>query len=100
MDIGNKTRCYRQSKRFDLFSGQWEAKRFANHRKKVENAGPRIDVQTPKSANFQHVKVIFAAPLFAHLMTQFTAQFTAPLITQFIALLDAPIRITAPLPVP
>merc|ERR1711983_321409 len=57
MDIANKTRFYRSSKRFDLFSGQWEAKRLENHRKKVENAGPRIDVQTPKSANFQHVKV-------------------------------------------
>ena len=57
MDIANKTRCFRQSKRFDLFSGQWEAKRLENHRKKVENARPRIDVETPKSANFQHVKV-------------------------------------------
>ena len=57
MDIANKTRCYRSSKRFDLFSGQWEAKRLENHRKKVEYAGPRTDVQTPKSANFQHVKV-------------------------------------------
>ncbi len=57
MDIGNKTRCYRQSKRFDLFSGQWEQKRFESHRKKVENAAPRIDFNTPKSINFQHVKV-------------------------------------------
>lgn len=57
MDIANKTRCFRQSKRFDLFSGQWEEKRFLNHRKKVENAAPRIDFQTPKSASFQHMKV-------------------------------------------
>ena len=59
MDIANKTRCYRQSKRFDLFSGQWEEKRFLNHRKKIENATPRIDFQTPKSAAYQHVKVRF-----------------------------------------
>ena len=57
MDIANKTRCFRQSKRFDLFSGQWEQRRFLNHRKRVEKAAPRIDFQTPKSASFQHVKV-------------------------------------------
>ena len=58
MAIGDKTRCYRQSKRHDLLSGQWEAKRMENHRKKIENIAPRIDAQAPKSATFQHVKVI------------------------------------------
>ena len=57
MDIANTTRCYRQSKRFDLFSGQWEAKRFENHRKRVENIAPRIDAHAPKSTALQHVKV-------------------------------------------
>ena len=58
MAIGDKTRCYRQSKRHDLLSGQWEAKRMENHRKKIENIAPRIDAQAPKSATFQHVKVM------------------------------------------
>ena len=57
MDIANTTRCYRQSKRFDLFSGQWEAKRMENHRKRVENIAPRIDAHAPKSTALQHVKV-------------------------------------------
>ena len=57
MAIGDKTRCYRQSKRHELLSGQWEAKRMENHRKRIENIAPRIDAQTPRSATFQHVKV-------------------------------------------
>ena len=57
MAIGDKTRCYRQSKRHDLLAGQWEAKRMENHRKRIENIAPRIDAQTPKSATYQHVKV-------------------------------------------
>jgi hypothetical protein len=58
MDIATKTRCFRRSKRFDLFAGQWEEKRFQNHRQRVEKASPRIDVQKPKSADYQHVKVL------------------------------------------
>ena len=60
MAIGDKTRCYRQSKRHELLSGQWEAKRMENHRKRIENIAPRIDAQTPRSATFQHVKVSVA----------------------------------------
>ena len=56
-DIGTKTRCFRQSKRHDLLTGQWEQKRFKQHRDRITNAEPRIDVKTPISDSFQHVKV-------------------------------------------
>ena len=58
MDIGTKTRCFRQSKRHDLLTGQWEQKRYQQHRDRITNAEPRIDVKTPVSDSFQHVKVI------------------------------------------
>ena len=57
MDIGTKTRCFRQSKRHDLLTGQWEQKRYKQHRDRITNAEPRIDVKTPISDSFQHVKV-------------------------------------------
>ena len=75
MAIGDKTRCYRQSKRHELLSGQWEAKRMENHRKRIENIAPRIDAQTPKSATFQHVKVrddyLTVFPTFAGFLENF-----------------------------
>ena len=52
----------RQSKKFDLLIGKVEEKRLLNHRKKIENAKPRIDFQTPKSAGYQHVKVSYIYP--------------------------------------
>ena len=55
--IGHKTRCFRQSKRHDLLTGQWEEKRYKQHRDRITNAEPRIDVKTPISDSFQHVKV-------------------------------------------
>ena len=58
MDIGTKTRCFRQSKRHDLLTGQWEQKRYQQHRDRITHAEPRIDVKTPVSDSFQHVKVI------------------------------------------
>ena len=60
MDIGTKTRCFRQSKRHDLLTGQWEQKRYKQHRDRITNAEPRIDVKTPTSDSFQHVKVCSA----------------------------------------
>ena len=60
MDIGTKTRCYRQSKRHDLLTGQWEQKRYKQHRDRITNSEPRIDVKTPTSDSFQHVKVCSA----------------------------------------
>ena len=59
MDIGTKTRCFRQSKRHDLLTGQWEQKRYKQHRDRITNAEPRIDVKTPVSDSFQHVKVSY-----------------------------------------
>ena len=59
MDIGTKTRCFRQSKRHDLLTGQWEQKRYKQHRDRISNAAAAIDVTTPVSDSFQHVKVLF-----------------------------------------
>lgn len=56
-DIGFRTRCFRKSKRHDLLQGQWEDKRLAAHRQRIQNVAPRIDNDIPLSDSFMHVKV-------------------------------------------
>lgn len=56
MDINHKTRSSRPSRRNDLLHGQWEQKRFQQHRERVRSAKPRIDVKEPISTSFQHVQ--------------------------------------------
>ena len=57
-DIGFRTRCFRKSKRHDLLQGQWEDKRLAAHRQRIQNVAPRIDNDIPLSDSFMHVKVV------------------------------------------
>ena len=57
MDINHRTRSSRPSRRSDLFHGQWEQKRFQQHRERVRSAKPRIDVKEPVSTSFQHIQV-------------------------------------------
>ena len=76
MDIGTKTRCFRQSKRHDLLTGQWEQKRYKQHRDRITNAEPRIDVKTPTSDSFQHVKVCSAHNKSVISITLFFAQYS------------------------
>lgn len=57
MDIGNRTRCTRPNRRFDLLEGKWAKKRFEQHRERVKSAKPRIDFAEPVSTTFTHVQV-------------------------------------------
>jgi len=57
MDIRNKTRSFRPSKRFQLFVGQWEQKQLVEHKDRVRKAAPRIDFSTPASASYEHIRV-------------------------------------------
>jgi len=59
MDIRNKTRSFRPSKRFQLFVGQWEQKQLVDHKDRVRKAAPRIDFSTPASASYEHIRVSY-----------------------------------------
>lgn len=57
MSIANRTRTFRPSRRFDLLEGQWQQKRYENHRAKITQARPMVDDTRPVTATFGHVQV-------------------------------------------
>ena len=54
--IATRTRSSRPSRRFDLLEGQWERRRFEEHRRRVRSAERRVDNARPASADYRHVQ--------------------------------------------
>ena len=55
-DVGTRTQCSRPSRRRDLYTVPWDQRRFTDHRRRVQSAGPRIDNKPPQSTVYTHVK--------------------------------------------
>ena len=55
-DVSTRTTCSRPSRRRELYSLPWDRRRFTDHRRRVQSAGPRIDNRPPQSAAYTHVK--------------------------------------------